>query len=52
MSGSATPSLTQQTFLPTDFGSYDYLTQFTVGAIPVTRVDNVSGGVTVSIAVA
>lgn len=49
--GDATPSLEQQVVLPKSKGDFDYFTQFTVDAIPVTRVDNVSGGVTVSIAV-
>lgn len=49
-SGSATPELSAQTILPSDAGDYDYFTQFTVNAIPVTRVDNTSGGVTVTIA--
>lgn len=48
--GSATPELTAQTVLPSDVGDYDYFTQFTVSAIPVTRVDNAAGGVTVTIA--
>lgn len=45
----ATPTLTSQTILP-DSPSYNYLTQVTVEAIPVTRTDNASGGVTVAIA--
>lgn len=48
--GSATPALSAQTKLPSDFGDYDYFTQFVVAAIPVTRVDNTAGGVTVTIA--
>ena len=48
--GNATPALTAQTKLPSDFGDYDYFTQFVVAAIPVTRVDNTAGGVTVTIA--
>lgn len=44
----ATPTTAQQTILP-DQG-YDYLSQVTVNAIPVTRTDNQYGGVTVTIA--
>ena len=44
----ATPTTAQQTILP-DAG-YDYLSQVTVNAIPVTRTDNQYGGVTVTIA--
>lgn len=43
-----TPSLSSQTILPDS--NYDYLSQVTVNAIPVTRTDNASGGVTVTIA--
>ena len=43
----ATPTFSQQTILP-DSG-YDYLSQVTVAAIPVTRTDNAQGGVTVTI---
>lgn len=43
----ATPTTSQQTILP-DTG-YDYLSQVTVEAIPVTRTDNTYGGVTVTI---
>lgn len=43
----ATPTLQQQVISP-DSG-YDYLTQVTVNAIPVTRTDNSAGGVTVTI---
>lgn len=46
-SKSATPSTSQQVILP-DQG-YDYLSQVTVAAIPVTRTDNAQGGVTVTI---
>lgn len=48
--GEATPTLSTQTILPSDEGDYDYFTQFIVDAIPVTRVDNTAGGITVSIA--
>lgn len=47
-SKTATPSLSSQIILPDD--NYDYLSQVTVNAIPVTRTDNASGGVTVTIA--
>lgn len=43
-----TPTLSSQTVLPDS--NYDYLSQVTVNAIPVTRTDNASGGVTVTIA--
>lgn len=46
-SKTATPATSQQVILP-DTG-YDYLSQVTVNAIPVTRVDNPQGGVTVTI---
>lgn len=48
-SKTATPTLAAQTILP-DSPDYNYLTQVTVNAIPVTRTDNAAGGVTVSIA--
>ena len=44
---SATPTYSQQVITP-DSG-YDYLSQVTVAAIPVTRTDNAQGGVTVTI---
>ena len=47
-SKTATPTLASQTILP-DSG-YDYLSQVTVDAIPVTRVVNGAGGLTVTIA--
>lgn len=46
-SKNATPTFSSQTILP-DTG-YDYLSQVTVAAIPVTRADNAQGGVTVTI---
>lgn len=46
-SKSATPSLTAQTILP-DSG-YDYLSQVSIGAIPITYTDNSAGGKTVTI---
>lgn len=47
-SKTATPSMSQQTILP-DSPTYNYLTQVTIAAIPVTRADNTAGGVTVTI---
>lgn len=49
-SATATPSWAQQTILPGT--GYDYLSQVTVEAIPVTRTDNAQGGVTVTIGAA
>lgn len=46
-SATATPSWASQTILPGT--GYDYLSQVTVEAIPVTRTDNAQGGVTVTI---
>ncbi|MBO7449794.1 MAG: hypothetical protein J6U54_05435 [Clostridiales bacterium] len=46
-SKNATPTFSAQTILP-DTG-YDYLSQVNIAAIPVTRTDNASGGVTVTI---
>lgn len=48
--GSATPSVSSQTVLPSDSGDYDYFTQFTVAAIPYTETENPSGGYTATIA--
>ena len=48
-SKTATPSTAQQVIVP-DSPTYNYLTQVTVEAIPVTRTDNAAGGVTVTIA--
>ena len=44
---SATPTFSQQSILP-DSG-YDYLSEVTVAAIPVTYTDNAAGGQTVTI---
>lgn len=46
-SKSATPTFASQTIVP-DTG-YNYLTQVTVAAIPVTETDNSAGGVTVTV---
>ena len=43
-----TPTFSQQVITPTS-PTYNYLTQVTVDAIPVTRTDNAAGGVTVTI---
>lgn len=45
---SATPTFAQQVITPTS-PDYNYLTQVTIAAIPVTRADNAAGGVTVTI---
>lgn len=44
---SATPSFSEQTILPGT--GYDYLSQVTVAAIPVTKVLNSTGGYTVTV---
>lgn len=46
-SKNVTPSLSAQTVLP-DSG-YDYLSQVTVGAIPVTETENSAGGITLKV---
>ena len=43
----ATPTFAQQVITPDS--NYDYLSQVTVAAIPVTEIDNASGGVTLTI---
>ena len=48
-SKSITPQITGQTILP-DSG-YDYLSQVNVSSIPYTEVQNVAGGITVTIGV-
>lgn len=45
---SATPTWSQQTITP-DSPTYNYLTQVTIAAIPITYSDNAAGGVTVTI---
>jgi len=47
--GSATPTFSSQTVLPSASGDYDYFTQFTVAAIPVSYTDNSAGGQTCTI---
>lgn len=42
-----TPTFASQTILPDS--AYDYLSQVTVAAIPVTRTENSAGGITVTI---
>lgn len=42
-----TPSLSQQVITPGT--GYNYLSQVTIAAIPVTKADNTSGGQTVTI---
>lgn len=42
-----TPAMTAQTVLPDE--GYDYLSQVTVGAIPVTETPNAAGGITVKV---
>ncbi|MCM1336038.1 MAG: hypothetical protein NC084_09050 [Bacteroides sp.] len=46
-SKSATPAMAAQTILP-DAG-FDYLSQVTIGAIPVTETPNAAGGVTLKV---
>lgn len=50
--GSATPSDVQQVILPSQFGAYDYFTQFTVAPIPYTETANAAGGYTAVIGTA
>lgn len=46
-SKTVTPTLTAQTVLPDE--GYDYLSQVTVGAIPITETENSAGGITLTI---
>ena len=46
-SKTVTPALTAQTVLPDE--GYDYLSQVTVGAIPITETENSAGGITLTI---
>ena len=46
-SKSVTPTFSEQTVLPD--ADFDYISQFTVAAIPVTETTNSAGGVTVTI---
>ena len=46
-SKTVTPTLSAQTVLPD--GGYDYLSQVTVGAIPVTETENSAGGITLKV---
>lgn len=46
-SKSVTPALTSQTVLP-DSG-YDYLSQVTISAIPITETENSAGGITLKV---
>lgn len=43
-----TPKVTEETYIPET--GYNYISQFTVAAIPYTETPNTAGGVTVSIA--
>ena len=48
-----TPMVTSQTILPTDFGEqYQYISQVNVAAIPKVEVENIAGGLTVTIGAA
>lgn len=49
-SKTATPTLVAQTILPDE--GYDYLSQVTIAAIPVTYSDNAAGGQTVTVGAA
>lgn len=45
----ATPYLTPQTIYPRDKGNYNYFSQVSIAAIPITYTDNAAGGKTVTI---
>ena len=45
----ATPTFSSQTILPDTAQGYNYLTQVTVSAIPVTEADNPQGGKTLTV---
>lgn len=50
---SAIPAVTSQVLLPTDFGEqYQYISQVNVAAIPKVEVENIAGGLTVTIGAA
>ena len=44
-----TPYTTAKTYLPSDFGDYNYFSQISVAAIAYTETDNAAGGKTVTI---
>lgn len=46
---SVTPTFASQTITPDTAEGYNYLSQVTVAAIPVTETDNAAGGVTVTV---
>lgn len=48
-SQTVTPYTTAKTYAPTDFGDYNYFSQFSVNAIAYSETDNAAGGLTVTI---